>query len=124
MVTVVAATVALLALWAADGAVRVSRDTFRTEFIDVAVWNLAWLLVVPVFVATRTWPRLAVAWVAAAALPQFVAAYVTVARYVRSGWSDGLEIFAFVWPIFMTGAYAVAAVLAARLRPRDLNRSY
>ncbi len=87
------------------------------------MWNLAWLLVIPVFLATRRWPRFAVAWIAAAAVPQFVAAYETVDRYVRSGWSDGLEIFTFLWPIGMTGAFAIAAVLAAQLRRRHPTTS-
>jgi hypothetical protein len=106
--------VAVLALTTADGATRLDDITYRTEFIS-AWWWLACLLVpIPVLTARRR-PRAALLQTVALVVPQFVAAGVCVSRYRSSGWSDGLEVFAFLLPIALT---ALTAWLVTLLRRR------
>ncbi len=98
--------IAVLALATASGVTALGGGSYETEFIS-GWWWLAWLLIpIPVLAARRR-PRAAVLQAGALVLPQFVAAAVCVSRYRSSGWSDGLEIFAFLQPGLLTAATLV-----------------
>ncbi|MFI5956573.1 hypothetical protein [Cryptosporangium sp. NPDC051539] len=105
------AGLAWAALAFADGAVALTDIDYRTEFVDDRWWAASLLLVVPVFLLSRTWGGLGVAVTAYLGVIQFVIAAVTVHRYQVSGWSDGLESFAYVEATGFTATFAVAAFL-------------
>ncbi|TQS42300.1 hypothetical protein [Cryptosporangium phraense] len=108
------AGLAWVALAAADGAVAITDIDYRTEFVDDRWWSAGLLLVVPVFLLSRTWGGLGVAVTAYLGAIQFVVAAVTVHRYQVSGWSDGLESFAYLEAFLFTAAFAAAAFLGWR----------
>ena len=114
-----AAVTAHFALALADGVTFLGGTSYDTEFVDVDVWSLGFLLVVPVFLAVRANPWVMPAALLAASWPQFSVASTTVERYVTSGWADGLESLAYVQPVLMTGAYLLAAGLAVVLARRQ-----
>ncbi|GAA5146861.1 hypothetical protein GCM10023340_18410 [Nocardioides marinquilinus] len=109
------------ALDAADGAVRVSpgSTSYRTEFIDTGI-QLPASVVAVVLVVVAGWFSWRVAGLGLAGVVAALwwGASVTVRRYEDSGWSDGLEVFAFVVPILAAvfGALGLAVLVAARGR--------
>ncbi|WP_339574120.1 hypothetical protein [Pseudokineococcus basanitobsidens] len=113
MVAAVGATsggVGVLALVTAPGVTRVDELAYDTTFVT-AWWWLAYALV-PV-AAVVAWRVRAgyltyVAVGAALVVPHVAVAALVVARYRWSGWSDGLEVFAFLHPL---GLFAVAVVV-------------
>ncbi|NEM06849.1 hypothetical protein GCU54_12610 [Geodermatophilus normandii] len=113
-VLAVSAGIAALALALAQGVVPLGGSSYRTEFIS-PWWWLAFLLVPVPAVAARTRAATAAAATAALVVPQFAAAAVVVGRYRSSGWSDGLEVFAFGHPLLLT---LVTAILVALVRRR------
>ncbi|MEJ5944739.1 hypothetical protein WDZ17_05455 [Pseudokineococcus basanitobsidens] len=102
--------VGVLALVTAPGVTRVDELAYDTTFVT-AWWWLAYALV-PV-AAVVAWRVRAgyltyVAVGAALVVPHVAVAALVVARYRWSGWSDGLEVFAFLHPL---GLFAVAVVV-------------
>src|SRR5690606_30874958 len=91
----------VLALDRADGAVLLEPGgtSYSTEFIDPGFWNAAWLMVPLAGVAAALWVWGGVLTVVLAALAHTVAATITIQRYDASGWSDGLEVLSYLWPI-------------------------
>ena len=108
-VLALSAGVAVLALATARGVVPLGGSSFETEFIS-PWWWLAFLLAPLPAVAARRRAATGLAAGAALVVPQFVAAAVCVQRYRSSGWSDGLEVFAYLHPLLLT---VVAGVLVA-----------
>lgn len=115
-----------LALERAAGAVLVDPATssYETEFIHAGFWSTAFLLVPLLGVAAVLWWPVAVLGAALTVGIHTVAAAVTVHRYQESGWSDGLEVFSYAWPLGHAafGGAAVligAAITAGRRRARD-----
>jgi hypothetical protein len=104
----------LVAYATADGVVQTGTVTYRTEFADPTWLTVAWLLVIPVWVAGRAVPAHWRLWAALAALPQWLLALRVVQRYHETGWSDGLETFAFVGAFALTVAFVAAARAGAR----------
>lgn len=124
LVAVAGLLIVLLALHLADGATLVSGTTYDTEFIDGRVLSLAWLLV-PVVGTTAylstPWGILAGL---AATASQLYGAAETVHRYRVSGWADGLEVFAYLWPIGVLGLSAVAVLVGALARLAQRREQY
>ena len=113
VVLVLSVAIAVLALATADGVTRLSDIDYRTEFIS-AWWWLAFPLVGVPAATSRRRLRAAVLQTAALVLPQYIAAAICVARYRSSGWSDGLEVFAFVHPLLLTGIAAALVMVLGR----------
>lgn len=95
------ALLVLLALDRADGAVLLEPGgtSYATEFIDADFWNLAWLLVPLTGVAAALWLPAGLVAAALSVVAHSVAATVTVRRYDAGGWSDGLEVLSYLWPL-------------------------
>jgi hypothetical protein len=128
LLTVVAGGVlAWIALATADGAVQLDENNFETEFVDGGWWSASLLLVVPVFLLARSWGFLGAAATVFLGVIQFVVAGATVHRYQVSGWSDGLEGFAYLEAAAMVVAFGLAALVgglvghAQRKRARGLR---
>jgi hypothetical protein len=107
----------LLALDVASGVTTISDTSYDTEFIDM---QLAWVAVVLVAAAAAlSWVGGLVAAVLAS-IPQWWAMARAVARYDESGWSDGLEVLGYLYPILFTlvslGTAFVGAALGRRRR--------
>ena len=121
-----AAVFTALAFGTARGeAVEVSRDSYDTSglVLNFSWWWAAYLLVVPVFLVARRYPRLAAVGAFIAAVPQFITAYVYVVRFGESGWGDGLESFAYLYAFSMTILFAGAAVLGLISGRRSRQRA-
>lgn len=106
-----------LALVTAPGVTRLDEFAYDTTFVT-AWWWLAYALV-PV-AAVIAWRAKAsyFAYVAIGAVlvvPHFVVAAVVVARYRWSGWSDGLEVFAFVHPVGLSVLAVVVLVVTGAI---------
>jgi hypothetical protein len=84
-----------------------------------SAWYVAFLLVVPVYVAARRSLLMALPAVAAAAVPQFVVASIGVDRLVAD---EGLASLVYVVPILMTLGYLLAALVGGTLRAVELAR--
>lgn len=108
--------IAVVALAAASGFTRLDEYSYRTEFVHEGWWMLAWVLPVLVGVATWCWPRAALLHATSALAPQFLVGVVVVWRYRVSGWSDGLEIFVFLYPSLLATLCAAAYGIAEWLR--------
>jgi hypothetical protein len=117
------AVVVLVALAAASGVTeRPGPETCcDTEFIDDAVLQLSWLVVPLLGVAAALSVRVALLGTAAVSVTQFLAMAETVHRYRESGWSDGLEVLGFLFPIALT-VVALGAVLVGWLVGRRSPR--
>lgn len=120
---VVASTVVVLAALAvASGAtLRAGSDTsYDTEFVDGAVLQLAWLVVPLLGTAAASSVRAALIGTAGVSVTQFWAMAETVDRYRESGWSDGLEVLGYLFPITLTvvslGAVLLGWLLGSRSR--------
>jgi glucose-6-phosphate-specific signal transduction histidine kinase len=114
----VAVATATAALAFANGAVRISGDDYSTEFVDDPWWVASLLLVIPVFFIARAkgWLGAAVAVLVGAV--QVVVAAITVHRYQVSGWSDGLESFAYLEAFAFAFVFAIAAFAGWRVGRR------
>ena len=112
-VLVVSTGVAALALGTARGVTPLGGNSYDTEFIS-AWWWLAWLVAPAPVVAAGRRPAVAARQTVALVLPQFGAAAVCVARYRSSGWADGLEGLAFLFPVLLTVVTGAAVVLRRR----------
>jgi hypothetical protein len=123
IVLVLAGAVDVVALVTASGVTEVAPDDFQTEFVDPIWWNVGWLLVVPVFIGARMFPKIALPLALCAGLPQFVVAYVVVQRYRDSGWSDGLEVLSYVQAAAMAVAFLAAALVGYLVAP-SRNESF
>ena len=117
------AVVVLVALAGASGVTeRPETETCcDTEFIDDAVLQLSWLVVPLLGVAAVFSVRAALIGTAAVSVTQFLAMAETVHRYRESGWSDGLEVLGFLFPIALT-VVALGAVLVGWLVGRRSRR--
>ena len=105
--TVASAVIARLALDRASGVTRPGGRCCETEFIDGAVLNASWLLVPVLAIAAAFSVRLALTGLVGVAVPQFWAMKVAGDRYVESGWSQGLEVLGYLFPV---GLMAVAVL--------------
>ena len=105
--TVASAFISRLALDRAGGVTRPGGRCCETEFIDTAVLNASWLLVPVLAIAAVFSVRVAFVGLVGVAVPQFWAMKVTGDRYVESGWSQGLEVLGYLFPI---GLIAVAVL--------------
>jgi hypothetical protein len=76
-------------------------------------WNASWLLVVPLFVGARRFPRLGVVMFVCAAVPQFVVAAVVSSRYSSVGGETDLAFgdLGMLLALGMTIAFGAAAAL-------------
>jgi hypothetical protein len=108
--------IAVVALVTASGVTRLDEYNYRTEFVHEGWWMLAWVLPVLVGVATWWWPRAALLAGTCALAPQFLVGLVVVWRYRAFGWSDGLEIFVFLYPSLLAVLCAAVYGLAEWLR--------
>jgi len=92
----------------------------NTEFIDMAVLQLSWLAVPLLGIAAASSARVALLGTAGVAVAQFLAMAETVHRYRESGWSDGLEVLGYLFPITVTvvalGAVLVGWLVGSRAR--------
>lgn len=113
VILTLSAGIAVLALVTARGVTPLGGDSYETEFIS-GWWWLAWVLIPTPVLTARRRPRAAALQTGALVLPQFVAAAVCVSRYRSSGWSDGLEIFAFLQPALLTAVTCVLVSLSRR----------
>jgi hypothetical protein len=119
------AVVVLVALAVASGVtLRPEPETCcNTEFIDEAVLQLSWLVVPLLGVAAASSARVALLGTTGVAVTQFLAMAETVHRYRESGWSDGLEVLGFLFPIALTvvalGAVLVGWLVGSRSRRRQ-----
>ncbi|MFI7577450.1 hypothetical protein [Micromonospora sp. NPDC049497] len=114
-VLLISTTLVVLALQTASGVTHLEGSSYNTEFAEPTWWLAGFLLFVPVYLASRRYPKLAVVAVIAAVGPQFALPAVVVDRYVEGGWGDGLEGFGYVLPILMTPVFAVAAAAGAAI---------
>ncbi len=115
-IAVPAAVFIALAFGTARGeAVEIGPDSYDTSqlVMNFGWWWAAYLLAVPVFLASRRYPRLAVVAVLIASVPQWATAHIYFVRFSDSGWGDGLESFAYVYAVSMTLLFAGAATLGA-----------
>ncbi|CAN5304733.1 hypothetical protein BH18ACT9_BH18ACT9_14250 [soil metagenome] len=103
--------IGLVGLAAARGVTRIGRSSYDTEFIHPATSGALLLLLLPAMMAGRSAGRLVVPVVLAAAVPQWLVAGEVVGRYQESGWGDGLEVFAYLTPLWVGFLCAVAASL-------------
>ena len=91
-----------LALATAEGVTPVpgAGQTYDTEFIEGWVYVATAVFAVDMvrLAAPLWWPAAAVGWVGAVAALWWGGSE-TVARYVESGWSDGLEVFVYIVPM-------------------------
>jgi hypothetical protein len=96
--------VVLVALAVASGAtLQPGSDTsYDTEFIDFPVLQLSWLVAPVLGVAAYFSVSVALVGVLGVAVSQFLAMAETVRRYDESGWSDGLEVLGYLFPISLT----------------------
>ena len=123
MAVLASAVIVLVALGVASGArPRPGSDTsYDTEFIDMAVLHLSWLLAPLLGVTASLSARVALLGVVGVAVSQFWAMAETVDRYQESGWSDGLEVLGYLFPITLTlvslGAVLVGWLVGRRRRP-------
>lgn len=110
VVTVASVAIVLVALDQASGEqLRARGDCCEVEFIDTGVLLLTWLLF-PLVVASAWFsPRVALLGALGMTVPQWLATNVVVARYDRSGWSDGLEVLGYAVPVGV-GVLSVLAV--------------
>jgi hypothetical protein len=76
-------------------------------------WNAAWLLVVPLFVGARRFPRLGIVLFLCAAVPQFVVAAVVSSRYSSVGGETDLAFgdLGMLLALGMTVAFGSTAAL-------------
>jgi hypothetical protein len=116
--------IALVALAVASGDTLLpgSGSSYDTEFIDMAVLQLSWVVVPLLGIAAASSVRVALLGTAAMAVSQFLAMAETVRRYEESGWADGLEVLGYLFPITLTvvtlGAVLVGWRLGRRARAR------
>jgi hypothetical protein len=100
-----------LALHNPPGAIPLGNNDYDTQFVNDRWITASLLLAVPIFLVSRWSGWLGAATVLVAGGLQMVIAEVTVDRYVSSGWSDGLEAFAYVYGLAEALLFAVAAVV-------------
>jgi len=103
--------IGLVGLAAARGVTRIGRSSYETEFIHPTTSAVLLLLVLPALLAGWSTGRLVVPAVLAAAVPQWFVAGEVVERYQESGWGDGLEVFAYLTPVWVGLLCALAASL-------------
>ncbi len=103
--------IGLVGLTAARGVTRIGRSSYETEFIHPATSAALLLLVLPALLAGWSAGRLVVPAVLAGAVPQWFVAAEVVDRYRESGWGDGLEVFAYLTPVWVGMLCTVAATL-------------
>ncbi|WP_229074289.1 hypothetical protein [Actinoplanes sp. DH11] len=116
----VSAVLAVISLAAAEGVVEAKPGSFRNEWANAPWWLAAFGLFLPVTVASHRRPRLAVAFLAAAVIPQFWVPWQIIERDTTAGQGDPLIGLGFLAPAFMTvifGVSALAAALAGRVAP-------
>lgn len=114
-----AVTLATLSLTTAFGVVHLGGDDYATEFAQMGWWAAGWLLVVPVGLLGWARPVLAPLGVLAATVPPFVVAYVSEQRALDSGWSQGLDVFGYIYAAAMTLGFVGAALLGWQLSRRS-----
>lgn len=117
------ALLVVLALDRADGAVLLEPggSSYATEFIDTGFWNAAWLLVPLAGVAAALWVWSGVLAVVLTTIAHTVAATITIQRYDAGGWSDGLEVLSYLWPIghvLLGGGAVLAGTVIGRAHRR------
>lgn len=120
-IAVAAAAFMALAFGTARGeAVEVAPDSYDTSqlVMNFNWWWAAYLLAVPVFLAARRYPRLAVVAALIASVPQWATAQIYFVRFSESGWGDGLESFAYLYAVLMTLLFAGAATWGALIGRR------
>ena len=121
----VSALLAAISLATAEGVLEVEPGSFRNEWANAAWWLAAIGLFLPVTVASYRRPRWAVAFLAAAVIPQFWAPWQIIERATAADHGDPLLGMAFLAPVFMTvvfGLSALAAALAGRATPAGTSR--
>lgn len=117
--------IVLVALAVASGAtLQPGSDTsYDTEFIDPLVLQLSWVVAPLLGLAAFFSARVALLGLALVAVSQFWAMTETVARYDESGWSDGLEVLGYLFPIALTvvavGCVAIGGFVGRRSRRRQ-----
>ncbi len=116
------ATLAVLSLATASGVTYLGGSSYETEFAHPGWWWASLLLAVPVGLLSWWRPRIAAPLVLAAAVPQLALAHEVVQRYDESGWSDGLEVLAYVVAVFVVLVLAVAALAGALLGRASTSR--
>lgn len=127
LAVLVSAGVVLVALVAAPGVTLRPgpEECCDTRFINEAVLQLSWLAVPLLAVAAASSVRVALLGTAGVAVTQFLAMTETVHRYRESGWSDGLEVLGYLFPITLTlvalGAVLVGWLVGSRSR-RDQDQ--
>lgn len=116
-----ATALATLSLGTAFGVVHLGGDAYATEFAQPGWWAAGWLLVVPVGLLGWVRPGLAPLGVLAAAVPPFVVAYVSEQRALDSGWSQGLDVFGYIYAAAMTLGFVGAACCGRSLGRRPVD---
>jgi hypothetical protein len=113
----------LIALTVPSGATLLPRSdsSYGTEFIDMGVLQISWVVVPLLGVAAGSSARVALLGTAAMAVSQFLGMAETVRRYEDSGWSDGLEVLGYLFPITLT-VVTLGAVLVGWLVGRRSRR--
>ena len=126
VLAVVASTaIVLVALAVASGAQPRpgSGTSYDTEFVDMAVLHLSWLLAPLLGVTAFFSARVALLGVAGVAISQFLAMAETVHRYDESEWSDGLQVLGYLFPIAVTacclGSVAIGWLVGRRRPVQD-----
>lgn len=117
----VATVLVALAVASGDTLVPGSDSSHDTEFIDMSVLQISWVVVPLLGIAARSSARVALLGTAAMALSQFLAMAETVRRYEESGWADGLEVLGYLFPITLT-VVTLGAVLVGWLVGRRSRR--
>lgn len=116
--------IVLVALDQASGEqVRPGGDCCDVEFIDAGVLQLTWLLFPALGASAWFSPRLALLGVLGMTVPQWLAMNEVVARYDRSGWSDGLEVLGYALPVGV-GLLAIVSVIVGGLLGRRSRRAH
>ena len=115
--------VVLVALAVASGETLLpgSGSSYDTEFIDMSVLQISWVVVPLLGAAAASSARIALVGAAAMAVSQFLAMAETVRRYEESGWADGLEVLGYLFPITLT-VVTLGAVLVGWLVGRRSRR--
>lgn len=105
--------IALVALSVASGETLLpgSTNSYDTEFIDMTVMQLSWVVVPLLGFAAASSAPIALLGTAGMSVSQFLAMAETVRRYEESGWADGLEVLGYLFPIALTLATLVAVLV-------------
>jgi hypothetical protein len=118
LTVVVAMLVAWLSLHDVPGVQRTERGgCCETTFVHDGLWATMFLLALPIGFIARRSLLLAVGTSIAASIATFAVAHEVVHRYAVSGWSDGLEVFAYVEAAAMTFVWVLAAVVGRAAWP-------